>query len=161
MADNLTRAQRRKNMQAIKSQSELENIVSKALWHKGIRFRKNVRSLFGTPDIAIKKYKVVIFIDSCFWHVCPIHGNRPKTNQDFWDKKLARNQERDKEVTQYYRDKNWNILRVWEHDVKKDFDNTIERIAEFIQSAKEVSLLNKSNLKKVAVTCIVYVSLKE
>lgn len=140
MTDNLTQEQRRKNMQAIKSQSELENIVSKALWHKGIRFRKNVRSLFGTPDIAIKKYKVVIFIDSCFWHVCPLHGNRPKTNQDFWDKKLARNQERDREVIQYYKDKGWHILRVWEHDVKKDFDNTIERIAEFIESAKDSSL---------------------
>jgi DNA mismatch endonuclease (patch repair protein) len=78
--DNLTQAQRRKNMQAIKSRSKLEAKVTKSLWQKGIRFRKNVKSLPGKPDIAIKKYKVVIFIDSCFWHVCPIHGNSPKSN---------------------------------------------------------------------------------
>jgi len=123
-------------MQAIKSQSKLENIVTKELWNHGLRFRKNVRSLYGNPDIAIKKYKVVIFIDSCFWHVCPIHGNTPKTNQEYWEKKLQRNVERDKEVTKYYKDKNWNILRVWEHEVKNDFFATIEKLMEFINEAK-------------------------
>ena len=62
-------------MQAIKSQSKLEDKITTALWRKGIRFRKNVKSLFGKPDIAIKKYKIAIFIDSCFWHVCELHGN--------------------------------------------------------------------------------------
>lgn len=136
MADKMSKEQRRKTMQAIKSQSHLENTVSKALWKKGIRFRKNVQSLCGTPDIVIQKYKVVIFIDSCFWHGCPIHGNRPKPNQEFWNKKLDRNIERDAEITQYYKDKNWNIMRVWEHDIKDDFENTIDEIAEFIQTAK-------------------------
>lgn len=86
MADKITKDQRRKNMQAIESQSQLANAVSKALWKKGFRFRKNVRSLYGNPDIAIQKYKIVIFIDPCFWHGCPIYGTRPKTNQEFWDK---------------------------------------------------------------------------
>lgn len=134
MVDNLTKEQRRKNMRAIRSQSQLENLVSKALWHEGIRFRKNAKDLYGKPDISIKKYKTVIFIDSCFWHSCPIHGNRPLSNQEYWDKKLKRNQERDKEVMQYYLDKQWNILRVWEHEVKNDFDKTIQKIAEFIKS---------------------------
>ena len=136
MADNLMKEQRRKNMQAIKSQSQLENTVSKAVWNKGFRFRKNAKDLFGKPDISIKKYKVVIFIDSCFWHSYPLHGNRPKTNQEFWDKKLARNQERDQEVTQFYKDKGWNILRIWEHEVKEDFELAITKITDFILSAK-------------------------
>ncbi|WP_121609144.1 very short patch repair endonuclease [Mesobacillus foraminis] len=127
MADRISTEQRSRNMRAIKSQSNLENKVSTALWDAGLRFRKNT-NLFGKPDIAIKKYKVVIFIDSCFWHVCPLHGNIPKSNQTYWIKKLKRNQERDEEVNNYYQSKGWNILRVCEHDLKKNFDSTINEI---------------------------------
>lgn len=134
--DNLTKEQRRKNMQAIKSRSKLEEKITKVLWHKGIRYRKNVKSLTGSPDIAIKKYKIAIFIDSCFWHVCPIHGNKPKSNHDYWTNKLKRNQERDQEVNQHYKEKKWSILRVWEHEFKMDFDGTISRIILFIENAK-------------------------
>ncbi|MBS4214163.1 very short patch repair endonuclease [Neobacillus rhizophilus] len=131
MADNLTKDQRSKNMKAIKSKSALENRVTKALWKMGFRFRKNV-NIFGKPDIAIKKYKIVIFIDSCFWHCCPLHGNMPKSNKDYWEKKLERNKKRDIEVNKYYEEKGWCILRVWEHEFKKDFDTTVKKIAEFI-----------------------------
>lgn len=127
MADTHTKAQRARNMRAIKSQSNLENKVSIALWKKGFRFRKNSK-LFGKPDVAIKKYKVVIFIDSCFWHVCPEHGNMPKSNQDYWMKKLSRNQERDREVNNYYIQNGWQILRIWEHELKADFDATVDKI---------------------------------
>lgn len=102
-----------------------------------VSVQKNVRSLYGTPDIAIKKIQTSYFVDSCFWHGCPLHGRCPKTNQEFWNKKLNRNQKRDAEVSQYYIDKEWNILRVWEHDIKDDFKNTIEKLAVFIQSSKE------------------------
>ncbi|MCP1531669.1 DNA mismatch endonuclease (patch repair protein) [Bacillus velezensis] len=74
MSDTHTKDQRRKNMQAIKSKSKLEDKVSSELWRRGLRFRRNVKSLFGKPDIAIKKFKIVIFIDSCFWHDCSFHG---------------------------------------------------------------------------------------
>lgn len=137
MPDSITKEQRRKNMQAIRSQSKLENKVSRALWKKGYRFRKNHKTMFGKPDISIKKYKIVIFIDSCFWHACPIHGNRPKSNRNFWDKKLARNKRRDLEVNNYYKDKNWNIKRVWEHEIKKDLGKTVDEIAEFIELSKK------------------------
>ena len=135
MADNLTKEQREKNMKAIKSQSALENKVSKALWRLGIRFRKNVK-LYGKPDIAIKKYRIVIFIDSCFWHCCPIHGNMPKSNKDYWEKKLQRNKIRDIEVNAFYKENGWNILRVWEHEFKEDFNATINKIVNFIQEKK-------------------------
>ena len=135
MADNLTKEQRTKNMKAIKSQSALENKVSKALWKMGFRFRKNV-NLFGKPDIALKKYKVVIFIDSCFWHGCPIHGNTPKSNKEYWEKKLERNKLRDIEVNNYYKENNWFILRIWEHEFKVNFEYAIQKAADFIQKAK-------------------------
>lgn len=126
-------------MSAIKSKgTKLEERVLKALWNKGIRYRKNVRDLYGNPDIAIKKYKVVIFIDSCFWHVCKLHGNQPKNNKEFWNKKLERNVARDKEVTEFYIKDNWHILRVWEHQLKKDnFDDTINEIYNFIKKAQK------------------------
>jgi DNA mismatch endonuclease, patch repair protein len=136
MSDTHTKEQRRRNMQAIKSQSQLENLVTKALWNKGLRFRKNVKDLFGKPDIAIKKYKIVIFIDSCFWHCCPLHGNRPKSNTEYWDKKLNRNRERDNEVNKYYIEKGWYIKRVWEHKVKSDLNKSVEDIVEFISQHK-------------------------
>ena len=136
----MTKEQRRKNMQAIRSQSKLENRVSRELWKRGFRFRKNDKSLFGKPDISIKKYKIVIFIDSCFWHGCEIHGNRPKSNQEYWDKKLARNKERDAEVREYYLNNNWHFKRMWEHELKEDFDKAIDSLARFIQQSKEETL---------------------
>jgi DNA mismatch endonuclease (patch repair protein) len=132
MADKISKEARSKNMAAIKSVSKLEDRISKALWRKGLRFRRNTKDLFGKPDFSIKKYKVVIFIDSCFWHRCPIHGNMPKTNQEFWEKKLNRNVERDKEVTRYYENKDWRILRLWEHEFKEDFEGAVESIFKFI-----------------------------
>jgi DNA mismatch endonuclease, patch repair protein len=132
-----TTEQRRKNMSAIRAtHSKLENSITQALWLKGFRFRKNVKNLFGKPDIAIKKYRVVIFIDSCFWHACPLHGNIPNNNQDFWVPKLERNKQRDNEVTQHYLQKKWNILRIWEHEIRRDFDASIQKIINFINNAK-------------------------
>lgn len=133
----MTKEQRRNNMKAIKSISKLEDIVSSQLWKEGIRFRRNSKYLFGKPDISIKKYKIVIFIDSCFWHQCPVHGNSPKTNTSFWKKKLDRNVERDKEVTEYYKDQGWHIKRVWEHEIKNDIEKVVEDLVTFITRAKE------------------------
>ncbi|WP_102272143.1 very short patch repair endonuclease [Cytobacillus massiliigabonensis] len=134
MPEKITKEQRSRNMRAIKSQSKLENKVSKALWNKGFRFRKNAK-MFGRPDISIKKYKLIIFIDSCFWHSCPIHGNMPKSNQEYWTKKLARNKRRDEEVSRFYLEYGWKVLRVWEHEFKEDFEEAVDSIAEFIKIA--------------------------
>jgi DNA mismatch endonuclease, patch repair protein len=136
LSDNLTQEQRSKTMRAIKSRSQLENRVSKALWRDGYRFRKNDKSLIGKPDISIKKYKIVIFIDSCFWHGCPLHGNMPKSNREYWEKKLSRNKERDQQVNEYYKEIGWSCMRVWEHELKQNFDQTVEKIKHFIDQAK-------------------------
>ncbi|MDG0032703.1 very short patch repair endonuclease [Priestia sp. Y58] len=136
MADIMSKEQRRKNMQAIRSQSKLENRISRELWKRGVRFRKNDKSLFGKPDISIKKYKVAIFIDSCFWHVCEIHGNKPKSNPDYWNKKLDRNKNRDAQVNLHYKQNGWYVKRIWEHDIKADLQSTVDEIVAFIQEAK-------------------------
>jgi DNA mismatch endonuclease, patch repair protein len=137
LADTVSKEQRRKNMQAIKSRSKLEDVVTKELWKRGIRYRKNVKSLLGKPDIAIKKYKIAVFIDSCFWHGCPLHGNMPKSNIGYWKRKLERNKERDKEVNMHYAEKNWHVLRIWEHEIKKDLNQVVEKIVNLIESAKK------------------------
>jgi DNA mismatch endonuclease (patch repair protein) len=137
MTDMFSKEQRSKNMKAIRSKgTTLEQKVTVELWKRGFRFRKNVNKLIGKPDIAIQKHKIVIFLDSCFWHSCPIHGNKPSSNVEYWEKKLKRNVERDKEVTEFYKNNGWNILRVWEHEVKNNFEETIEKIASFIIKSK-------------------------
>lgn len=134
--DRITPEQRSKVMSSIRAKSHLEDKVAHVLFKRGLRYRRNNRKLLGTPDISIQKYKVVIFIDSCFWHSCPRHGNRPKSNVEFWDKKLDRNIEKAKEVNAYYEAHGWHILRVWEHELTEDYEGTIGRIESFIREAK-------------------------
>ncbi|MCM3799363.1 very short patch repair endonuclease [Caldifermentibacillus hisashii] len=135
--DKLTKEQRSKNMKAVKSKNtKLEERVTTELWKKGFRYRKNNKKLFGKPDISIEKYKIVIFIDSCFWHGCRIHGSIPETNREFWINKINNNIKRDIQVTEYYKDRGWNILRIWEHDIKCDNDKVIKNIEDFILKVK-------------------------
>jgi len=94
--DKYDKATRSRMMRAVKSKStRLEDKVAHELWKRGFRFRRNVKDLYGKPDIAIKKYKVVVFIDSCFWHGCKEHCRMPESNKEFWEKKIVQNMERD------------------------------------------------------------------
>lgn len=138
MVDRLTSEQRSSLMKSVKSsRTIMENKVSKELWRRGMRFRRNVKKLVGKPDFSIKKDKVVIFLDSCFWHMCPVHCKLPKSNCEFWLKKLQRNKERDVYVTSYYTIRNWNILRIWEHELKEDFESTINKIYDYMIQARK------------------------
>lgn len=124
-------------MKAIKAKNTgMERKVSKELWEKGFRFRKNVKNLKGKPDISIKKYKVVIFLDSCFWHGCKFHCRYPKTNKKYWYKKISNNINRDNKVTKYYKENGWNILRLWEHDLNNNFNYSIKLIEDLILNSK-------------------------
>lgn len=97
--------------------SKIEVMFRKVLWREGFHYRKNVRSYFGNPDLVLKKYKTVIFIDSCFWHGCKKHGSLPATNKKFWKGKIEKNIKRDHEVSKYYKKINWRIIRIWEHEL--------------------------------------------
>ena len=128
--DNLTPAQRRKNMQHIRSKdTSIEIKLRKALWHEGIRYRKNYERLPGKPDIAITKWKIAVFCDSSFWHGRYFKIKKPvETNNDYWDKKIKRNIERDKKVNQSLTALGWIVLRFWDIEIKQNLDQCINTI---------------------------------
>jgi DNA mismatch endonuclease (patch repair protein) len=103
-----------------------------ALHARGFRFRLHRRDLPGSPDIIFVSQKVAIFVDGCFWHGCPEHGVKPKTNDRFWAEKIKENQERDRKATKELRRLGWYVLRVWEHDLKRDIPRTIRSIEKII-----------------------------
>ena len=130
--DRHTPEQRRKNMQAIKSKdSIIEKMLRKELWSRGLRYRKNVKSIYGRPDIAFIGKKVAVFVDSEFWHGYDWENRKKdfKSHQDFWIPKIERNMKRDHEVNEKLRSNGWIVLRFWGKDIKKDINvccNTIE-----------------------------------
>lgn len=139
MADNLTPEQRRRNMQAIRSKdTTIELILRKALWERGVRYRKNYKKLIGKPDIAITKYKIVVFCDSDYWHGYDWENRnqRIKSNRDYWVPKIERNMERDREVTEVLQNEGWLVLRYWEWQLRKHLDECVEEILQAIESRK-------------------------
>lgn len=115
-------------MSAVKNKdSKIEIEFRKKLWNAGVRYRKNPRGYFGKPDIVLKQRKVVIFIDSCFWHGCKKHGRFPITRKTYWIPKIARNAVRDKKVSRHYKKQEWKVVRIWEHEMK-DIEKVLQRI---------------------------------
>ena len=122
-------------MQRIRSKdTKAEILLRKALWHKGVRYRKNFSLLPGKPDIAITKYRIAIFVDGDFWHARG-HEERPGeqigTNKSFWIKKLKRNVERDRYVNELLLEQGWLVLRFWESDIKKDLEKCVDEVMNF------------------------------
>jgi len=129
MANTVSKKKRGKIMSKIKSKdSKIEIKFRKAIWRAGFRYRKNSVKYFGKPDLVLKKYKAVLFIDSCFWHGCKKHCRLPTTHRKYWVNKIKRNKERDKEVKKYYKKMSWKIFRVWEHNINKNLDKKIIEI---------------------------------
>lgn len=124
------------NMQRVKSKdSEIEKILRNALWNKGYRYRKNVKDVFGHPDIVFKSKKVAIFCDSEFWHGYDWERkkNEIKTRQDFWIPKIERNMQRDKEVNMKLSEEGWTVLRFWGTEIKKQTENCVKEIQKCIK----------------------------
>jgi DNA mismatch endonuclease vsr len=124
------------NMQRVKSKdSEIEKILRNALWNKGYRYRKNVKDVFGHPDIVFKSKKVAIFCDSEFWHGYDWEHkkNEIKTRQDFWIPKIERNMQRDKEVNMKLSEEGWTVLRFWGTEIKKQTENCVKEIEKCIK----------------------------
>jgi len=135
--DNLTKEQRRKNMQNIKSKNtKIEVVLRKALWKKGFRYRKNDIRLPGKPDIVMPKYKIVIFCDSEFfhgkdWDTLKIRLKN-SNNAEYWIKKISRNRERDDEINKRLSFEGWTVLRFWGEDIKKHTDECVKVVEETI-----------------------------
>lgn len=89
----------------------------------GLRFRIQRRLIPGTSrsvDIVFPRVRLAIFVDGCFWHDCPIHGSRPKSNAEWWERKIRQNVKRDQDTNNRLADLGWRVLRIWEHEDPKD-----------------------------------------
>ena len=120
-----------KNMRAIKNKgSKIEVMLMKELWSRGLRYRKNVNSICGKPDIVFIGKKVAVFCDSEFWHGYnwEERKNDFKSHQEFWFPKIERNMERDKEVTAKLESDGWTVLRFWGKEIKKDVSGCADKI---------------------------------
>lgn len=119
--DTVSKKKRSEIMSRVRSRdSKIEVAFRKELWRRGYRYLKNSTRYFGKPDIVLPKHKTVIFIDSCFWHGCKKHFRLPSTRTEYWIEKIDRNRRRDKIVNRYYRNTKWNVIRIWEHDLKRE-----------------------------------------
>ena len=139
MADNHSKEIRSMNMSHIRSKnSKPEEMVRKYLFSKGFRYRKNVKDLPGKPDIVLPKYKTVIFVNGCFWHMhdCP-RFVWPSSNQEYWIPKIKKNAERDAENKQKLQKAGWQVLTVWECQLKSGAaDAALMELAETIMNTK-------------------------
>lgn len=95
-----------------------ELLVRRYLYHRGYRYRKNVKGLPGTPDIVLRKYGVVIFVHGCFWHGHGVDGHIPHSNSEFWQKKIERNKQRDERNKAELRRMGWRVMTIWECQLK-------------------------------------------
>ena len=121
MVDTMTPEQRSRCISRIRGQdTRPEMALRRALWRAGLRFRVGEK-LPGRPDICFTRAKLAVFVDGCFWHGCPVHGTRPKSNAGYWNPKIEGNRARDAKVLALLSEIGWKGLRFWEHEVK---DNT-------------------------------------
>jgi DNA mismatch endonuclease (patch repair protein) len=101
----------------------------------GITGWRRRQPLFGKPDFVFRKQKVAVFVDGCFWHGCPKHGTRPKSNAAFWNDKIHRNINRDRLVNATLRAAGWRVLRIWEHELRRKNARRLEsKLQRFITS---------------------------
>lgn len=119
--------------------SKPEEIVRKFLFSKGLRYRKNVRSLPGKPDIVLKKYNTVIFVNGCFWHKHDCgRFVMPSSNTEYWTKKISGNIERDKDNTAQLQELGWNVYTIWECQLKKQVrDENLTNLYQDIINSKK------------------------
>lgn len=132
----MTTAERSYTMSRIRGKgTSIELLLSKALWHRGLRFRKNSPSVYGHPDISIKKYKVAIFCDGDFWHGFDWENRKEsiKTNRDYWIPKIERNIVKDAEISHTLQSMGWTVIRIWEHEIRNDLPGTADMIIRLIK----------------------------
>lgn len=136
--DVLTKEQRHKNMQAIRSKGTKDEVLlEKALWQRGYRYRKNDSTVYGKPDMTFKKRKIAIFVDSEYFHGKDWNTEkyRIKTNRDFWWTKIEGNMKRDNQVNHYLQAEGWKVLRFWSKEIRKDLINCIKIIEKELNSS--------------------------
>ncbi|MCY3650303.1 MAG: very short patch repair endonuclease [Acidimicrobiaceae bacterium] len=132
----------RKSMQGNRSRdTKPELAVRSAVHRRGIRFRVAVRpqpELPRTADLVLRRSRIAVFVDGCFWHGCPEHHTQPRTNSEYWADKIASNIERDAETTAYLQQSGWTVLRFWEHE-------DAEAVADLVQKSIRTALKEETN----------------
>ena len=110
--------------------TSIEIKLRKALYNKGYRYRANSKYIFGHPDISFKKYKVVVFCDSEFWHGKNFEANKSKlhSNLDYWIPKIERNIARDIDVNEHLKEEGYTVIRFWGEEINKDLDSCVKLI---------------------------------
>lgn len=120
--------------------TSIEITLRKALWHRGIRYRKNYKLLPGTPDIAITKYRIAVFCDSEFFHGKDWESLKLRlqngSNSTYWVKKIQRNMERDDEVDKALRFREWTVLRFWGKDIMRDTEACVRVVEEAVDEKR-------------------------
>lgn len=134
--DRLTPTQRRRCMQANRGvDTSPELALRKALFALGFRYVLGSK-LPGRPDIVFPSRRVVVFVDGCFWHGCPDHFVAPKTNAAAWQSKIEANKSRDLAVDTELSARGWQVIRVWEHDVRRSLLETVARVSKVLKRGR-------------------------
>lgn len=148
MTDVLTPAQRKRCMSKVKNKNtDIEIIFRRALWAAGLRYRLNVK-VFGRPDVVFSREKIAIFVDGCYWHGCPEHGQTPKTNTEFWRVKIEKNIARDLFVAESLAGDGWHVLRFWQHEIKRDLTGCVERVDHILKNSQEREEMTRRSRQK-------------
>lgn len=113
-----------------------EIMLRKALWARGLRYRKHFKVGRIRPDLIFRRNMVSLFIDGCFWHGCPRHYTEPATNSTFWREKIHRNQLRDKLVNETLESHGWTVIRIWQCEIYRELDKTVARIIDTLGGAE-------------------------
>src|SRR5437870_828251 len=123
--DPLSAEKRSEVMRRVRSSNTaLELSVRRALHRQGLRFRLKY-PLPGHPDLVFVRARLAVFLDSCFWHGCPRHVRMAHSNKKYWTRKIKGNRDRDGRVRAAYKRSGWSVLRLWEHELKNDFEGAI------------------------------------
>lgn len=132
MADRVASNQRSANMQAVRSRdTALELFVRKRLFSAGFRYRLHCKSLSGSPDIVLPRFRVVVFVNGCFWHGHSCRkGKRPATNEAFWNTKISKNIARDCENYACLAAGGWNVEVIWQCELQHATTNLIALLTE-------------------------------
>ncbi len=139
MVDRLTPEQRHKNMKNIRNKdSDIELMLRRELWARGMHYRKNVKGVVGHPDIAFKTLKIAVFCDSEFWHGYDWENHKDdiKSNQAFWKNKIERNIAHDRDVNSRLESEGWTVLRFWGNEIKKNVSGCADIIEKTVKEKK-------------------------
>jgi DNA mismatch endonuclease, patch repair protein len=137
MTDVHTKEKRSRNMAAIRGNrnESTEMTLVKVFRSKKIKgWKRNNKKVSGKPDFVFAKQRLAVFVDGCFWHGCPKHFIVPKTKRFFWKNKITRNKERDKEVNFILKKSDWKVLRIWEHEIKKNPEKSLQKVVASLTS---------------------------